>query len=141
VNFPRRAPEKKRPIVLWILLAVTVLIDVAFISRIASAERAVEAASPPRALTYELSGNGKVTVTYASSRVVAQEAGSTLPWSKQVDVDGFGIGTLTGTLDQNGGDVTCRIKDGTGTVIAETRSNGAFKSCTASTPLIGTKPQ
>jgi hypothetical protein len=141
MNCPQQAPKGKRPIRLWILLAMTVLLAAAFIFWIASTGKAVESASPPRDLTYELSGNGKATVTYTGSRVLAQEVGSTLPWSKQVDVDGFGIGTLTGTLDQNGGDVTCRIKDDAGTAIAETASSGAFASCTASTPLIATRPQ
>jgi hypothetical protein len=136
MNCPQRAPKEKRPIGLWILLVVTILVVVAFISWIASEEKAVDAASPPRTLTYELLGNGKAAVTYIGSRgVVVQEVGSTLPWSKQVNLDGFGIGTLTGTLDQNGGDVTCRIKDDAGTAITETKSTGAFASCIASTPL------
>jgi hypothetical protein len=119
---------------------MTVLLAAAFIFWIASTGKSVEAASPPRALTYELSGNGTVTVAYTGSRGVAQEVDSTLPWSKQVNLDGFGTGALTGTLDQNGGDVTCQIKDDAGTAIAETKSSGAFASCTASTPLIA-RPQ
>jgi len=141
-GYPQQPPpKKKRHTALSILLAIVFVIIAGFVACTASVGRAVNDAQKPRAITYELSGKGTATVTFTGNGGgMSQHSETKLPFTTTVNISGFTAELLTGTLDQKGGDITCRILDGSKTVLAETKASGPFASCSASTPLPGTSP-
>lgn len=81
-------------------------------------------------VTYEVTGSGNsVAVTYSGHDFnTAQDTGVSLPWTKQVTVDGLGkTVSLTATNGSDSGTVTCRIS-ANGKVLAEQTSSGPFAS-------------
>jgi hypothetical protein len=141
-GYPQQPPpKKKRHTALRILLAIVFVIIAGFVACTARVGKAVNDAQKPRTITYQLDGKGTVTVTYTrTGGGLSQQANVKLPFTADVSANGFSVEILTGTLDQKGGDITCRILDQDKKVIAETKSSGAFASCSASTPLPGTSP-
>jgi len=112
-----------------------------FVACTASVGKAVSDAQKPRAVTYRLVGKGTATVTFTGNGGgMSQQSGHKLPFKTTVNMSGFTVGLLTGTLDQKGGDITCQILDDSGKVLAETKASGPFASCSASTPVPGTSP-
>ena len=81
-------------------------------------------------VTYEVTGTGDaVAITYSGRDFnIAQDTGVSLPWSKDVVIDGLGkTVTLTGTRGGDDGTVTCRIS-ANGKVVSEQTSTGPFAS-------------
>lgn len=143
MTYPYQNPApRKRHTVLWILLAVALVIIAGFAACTISVGHAVSRATAPRTLTYELEGDGVATVSYTSAGGgLAQYAGTKLPFATDVSVSGFSISILIATLDQRGGNVTCRIVDNSsGKTLSETKSSGAFMSCSTSATLTGSTP-
>lgn len=126
------APPKKKPIWPWVLLAIFVVIFlafgacVAFVGGVANeidkeTKREVE-------IIYGVTGTGSsVAITYSGRDFnTAQETGVDLPWNKSVTIDGLGkTVTLTATNGMDGGTVTCQIT-ADGKTIAEQTSSGPF---------------
>ena len=137
-QYPSPVPRKRRRTGLPILLAVVLVIIAGFVACTASVRKAGSDAQAPHKLRYEVTGSGTASVTWISTGGgMSQQAGTKLPWSTDVTVSGFSFSTLTATLDQHGGDVTCTIKDETGKTLTETKSAGPFASCSSNTPLTG----
>ncbi len=63
-------------------------------------------------VTYQVEGSASsAAITYSGRDFnTAQDTAVSLPWSKQVTIDGLGkTVTLTATNDESGGTITCRI--------------------------------
>jgi len=94
---------------------------------VAESERVVPA-------TYEVAGSGSnVSITYSGPDTsFAQETAATLPWTKEVMIDGLGkFINVTATNGAEGGEITCRILVD-GRVISEQLSTGPFSSANCS---------
>ncbi|MFF2084752.1 MmpS family transport accessory protein [Nocardia sp. NPDC058176] len=85
-------------------------------------------------VTYQVDGTGQASsITYSGSNLdIAQDTDVTLPWTKDVTVEGFIKSvTLTVSAGSEGGQITCRIL-ADDKVIAEQTASGPFASATCS---------
>ncbi|CDZ90785.1 MmpS family transport accessory protein [Rhodococcus ruber] len=81
-------------------------------------------------VTYQVEGTGTgASVTYSGRDMnMAQETDVTLPWTKDVTIDGLGkFVSLTVTNNEDGGSITCRIL-ADDAVVSEQTSSGPFAS-------------
>ncbi|WP_231965610.1 MULTISPECIES: MmpS family transport accessory protein [unclassified Mycobacterium] len=81
-------------------------------------------------VTYSVTGSGEsVAITYSGRDFnTAQETDASLPWSKDVTIDGLGkTVTLTATNGSDGGTITCEIS-ANGKTLAQQTSSGPFAS-------------
>jgi hypothetical protein len=79
-------------------------------------------------VTYSVTGSGKsVAITYSGRDFnTAQETAVSLPWNKDVTIDGLGkTVTLTATNDFGGGTIACEIT-ANGKTLAQQTSSGPF---------------
>lgn len=95
-----------------------------------------QATDKTAAITYEVTGKTAGSITYTTDGAGSQEQQSDvkLPWRKTINVpSGFAFVSI---LAQNGGkgQISCKITDGTGKVIKQATSNGAYAiaSCSGS---------
>ncbi|WP_227983226.1 MmpS family transport accessory protein [Nocardia spumae] len=128
------APPKKRKKWPWVLGGIVlffVLLMGSCMALVGGAVNSVDKESKREVtVTYQVEGTGPdSSITYSGRDFnIAQENGATLPWSKQVTIDGLGkTVSLSATNDEKGGDVTCRILLGD-KVISEQKSSGPFAS-------------
>ncbi|VFA96604.1 MmpS family transport accessory protein [Nocardia cyriacigeorgica] len=85
-------------------------------------------------VTYRVEGtSSEASVTYSGRDMnMAQETSITLPWSKDVTIDGLGkFVSMTATNNADSGEITCRILVGE-KVISEQTSSGPFASASCS---------
>lgn len=131
-------PRKKRRVWPWVLLGVIALSIAGFAACTAAVGGAIDSASAPATVRYELIGDGTATtVTYSTDGGTSQESQVTLPWTKDVQFgDAFlSVTTLTGQRGDGDGSLMCRITNTTtGAVIAESTSSGSsvVVSCSGS---------
>lgn len=136
---PYYPPQKKRRTWLWVLVGVLVLFVLGFAgcaAMLGAAGKAMEEATAPRTLVYDVEGTARASISYWQTGGMGSESSVKLPWRKEVQSDGFAWGTLTVTTDQNGGEVLCRVSGPDGKVIAENRASGPFAmaSCNGTAP-------
>lgn len=120
-------PPRKRPVWPWVLGAVLVVMFLgaggclAVVAMVGS--RIDSEAQPAVNVTYEVAGSGSsVNITYTDGGYnTAQQTVTTLPWTKDVRVDGL-IKTvwLTAANGPDDGTVTCKITAGGKTLAQET---------------------
>lgn len=109
---PVKPKRKKWP---WVLLAVFAAIIALFSACVAAVDDAVKESTKPVTLVYEVTGDAKdVVITYTTwsggSFSTSQETAATLPWTKQLQAEGFGKGgQLTAITGAEGGNVACKV--------------------------------
>lgn len=74
--------------------------------------------------------NASITYTNGDSNV-SQDTAASLPWTKNVDVTGLGKYVSLTSNDENGGSITCTIRQGD-KVISTNTANGPFASASCS---------
>ncbi|WP_245558237.1 MmpS family transport accessory protein, partial [Nocardia thailandica] len=131
-------PPKKRKIWPWVLGGVLLVILLGFAACFALVGTTVNEIDKEinRAVTvtYQVDGSSDASsITYSGKNMdIAQDTDVTLPWTKEVSVDGFAkTVTLTASAGADGGQVTCRILVGD-KVIAEQTANGPYASASCS---------
>ncbi|MGN2640438.1 MmpS family transport accessory protein [Nocardia takedensis] len=131
-------PPKKKPVWPWILGGVAVVLLVVVGGCVALVAGVVNEVDDELnrqvAVTYEVEGSGTdASITYSGSDFdIAQETAATMPWRKQVTVEGFSsYVSLSATNGANGGEITCRIKAGD-RVVSEQTSSGPYASASCS---------
>ncbi|OXR40743.1 putative transport accessory protein MmpS2 [Nocardia cerradoensis] len=127
-------PPKKRKKWPWVLGGILVLFVVLLGSCMALvggvAHEVDKESKREVTVTYQVEGtSASSSITYSGRDFnIAQETDATLPWSKQVTIDGLGkTVSLSATTDEQGGDITCRVLVGD-KVISEQKSSGPFAS-------------
>lgn len=133
-------PPPKRPVWPWILGGIVLVIFlgvggcVAFVGTVATSIH--DEATRKVTVTYNVKGSSEsASITYSGQGFnSAQETGASLPWTKNVTIDGLGKTImLTATNGFADGTVTCEIK-ANGKILAQQTSTGAFATanCMAS---------
>jgi len=87
---------------------------------------AVNEVSKERTVTYSVEGKGSARISFWANGGMSSADNAKLPWSQKVTAPGYQFGSVTVTLDHNGGTVTCRITGEDGKVISENTGSGAF---------------
>ncbi|NOP99291.1 MmpS family transport accessory protein [Mycolicibacterium sp.] len=127
-------PPKKRAVWPWILGGIFLVIFlgiggcVAFVGSVA--KNIDDESKREVTVTYSVTGSGNsVAITYSGRDFnTAQETDASLPWSKDVTIDGLGkTVTLTATNGSDGGTITCEIS-ANGKTLAQQTSSGPFAS-------------
>ena len=125
----------------WLVMGVVVLFG-GCIALIAGGTKAVNDANHQKhTIVYSVTGTGTAgDITYAAfdngNSGTSQVANASLPWTKTITGSGlFNSYSVSGTLSQNGGTVTCTITVD-GKQVASHTSSGAYSSayCTGSAP-------
>ncbi|MFE9788960.1 MmpS family transport accessory protein [Nocardia salmonicida] len=131
-------PPKKRKVWPWVLGGMALVILIFFAACVALfggiANEIDKEVNSTVNVTYEVDGTGQASsITYSGGNSdVSQDTDASLPWTKEVTVDGFiKAVTLTASAGPDGGEITCRIKVGD-RVIAEQTSSGPFASASCS---------
>ncbi|TXG90550.1 hypothetical protein DW322_10340 [Rhodococcus rhodnii] len=130
--------QKKRRIWPWVLLGVILAFVLLFAGCVALfggvASEIDRESNRSVSVTYQVEGTGTgATVTYSGTNLdMAQETNATLPWSRDVDIDGLGkFVTMTASNGSDGGSITCRIL-ADGNQIAEQTSSGPYANVSCS---------
>lgn len=132
-GYYQQPPKKKRkwPWIVGGIVLVFILMIGGCMAMIGGAANEIDKESKREVtVTYQVEGSGgNSSITYSGRDFnIAQETAATLPWTKDVTIDGLGkTVTLSATNDENGGDVTCRILVD-GNAISEQTSSGPFAS-------------
>ena len=129
-NLPHR--QRPRRLVPWLFLGfIGVLLIGLAVSCVSAGAKAVRSVTTPKPVTYEVEvkGGGQAMISYTTKSGVSQETAMT-PWSKPVE-GSFG-GSLSAQKKSGGpAQITCRVRNGDGEVIAENVSSGPYAVCTS----------
>lgn len=130
-------PPKRRKVWPWVVGGVLVLMVLGFAScaaMIGAAGQAIEDAEAPVTYRYQVTGDGKATVTYQTDSGMSQAGDVSLPFERDETFTGvLDLPNVTGTVGTGGGSITCRVLDpASGKVLAENTASGQFASCSAS---------
>ncbi len=127
-------PPKKRLLWPWVLGGIFLVIFlgfgacVAFVGGVAT--NIDKETKREVTVTYSVTGSGKsVAITYSGRDFnTAQETAVSLPWNKNMTIDGLSKSVvLRATNDFGGGTITCKIT-ANGTTLAEQTSSGPFST-------------
>lgn len=131
-------PPKKRKVWPWVLGGVLLFMVLGIGACIALVGTAVNEVDKEInrtvAVTYQVDGTGQASsITYSGrGGDVAQDTDVSLPWTKEVTVDGIVKAvTVTASAGADGGDITCRILVGDD-VLAEQTATGPYASASCS---------
>ncbi|WP_054600986.1 MmpS family transport accessory protein [Mycolicibacterium fortuitum] len=125
-------PPKKRRVWPWVLGGIFLVMFlglgacVAFVGGVA--KNIDDESKREVTVTYSVTGSGNsAAITYSGRDFnTAQETDVTLPWNKNVTIDGLGkTVSLTVTNDSDGGTITCEIS-ANGRTLARQTSSGPF---------------
>ncbi|MFD8103429.1 MmpS family transport accessory protein [Nocardia fluminea] len=131
-------PPKKRKVWPWVLGGTALVILIFFGACVAFFGGVVneidKEVNSTVTVTYQVDGTGQASsITYSAGDLdVSQDTDASLPWTKDVTVDGFiKTVTLTASAGPDGGEITCRIKVGD-RLIAERTASGPFATTSCS---------
>jgi hypothetical protein len=138
-GFPPQAGPKKpvyKRVWFWLVMIVAAITILIVVIVAAASNAIIKAARTNHTIVYGVTGSGTANITYDSfdngHNGSAQNSDVSLPWTKTIVGSGiFNYYTVTATLSEAGGTLTCSISVD-GRRISTNSANGAFASASCS---------